>query len=477
MMRSTMEGLLGYDLSDVRIHSDGAAATSARRMEARAYTVGDDIVLGGDVPSLRTRAGQHALAHELIHVVQQRLGGPAAGAEVDSPFEQDAEAAAMALADGRKPPPVVRGTAVGVARQPMDPRHARGYAGEQAMGFTHYKESEGWIFFEGPSGAGGHGVTQSGFDGVAYNTRTGEVHLADNKSLAVTGNVSSATAIDPARNLGKNLDGLIQRVEATKDVPGRIRLLGLLRQTRAALTTGKPLPPAVKLVVTSEGGRTTGVSARLAAAGVEHLPPKPAPSAPLPPPPSTSAPTAKPTPTPSTPPPVEVPQTPTATPTTAPVVEPSPTTAPVVEPSPTPVVTPSMRPASPWRAGLKAGGQALAWALVFAGLSYLVHKRLAEQLERDIDMSRQGSMPWARRTKADNPSKPVYLTITVRSEEYSRYVPLLGWMPESPRLFLAGIEISDRNVDPPSVVVEDHSLDILRPGKTVTVTYSELRIP
>lgn len=282
MMRSTMEGLLGYDLSDVRIHSDGAAATSARRMEARAYTVGDDIVLGGDVPSLRTRAGQHALAHELIHVVQQRLGGPAAGAEVDSPFEQDAEAAAMALADGRKPPPVVRGTAVGVARQPMDPRHARGYAGEQAMGFTHYKESEGWIFFEGPSGAGGHGVTQSGFDGVAYNTRTGEVHLADNKSLAATGNVSSATAIDPARNLGKNLDGLIQRVEATKDVPGRIRLLGLLRQTRAALTTGKPLPPAVKLVVTSEGGRTTGVSARLAAAGVEHLPPKPAPSAPLP---------------------------------------------------------------------------------------------------------------------------------------------------------------------------------------------------
>ena len=161
------------------------------------------------------------------------------------------------------------------AHEPMDPRHARGYAGEQGMGFGLYRKEEGWIFIEGPSGSAGHGVTTSSFDGVAYNTRTGELHLVDNKSLAATGNVSSAPAIDPTRNLAKNVDTLIARVEAVKDVPGRIRILGLLRRIEAALSVGKPLPEGVKLVVTSVGGRTTDVSTRLKAAGVEHHPPPP----------------------------------------------------------------------------------------------------------------------------------------------------------------------------------------------------------
>jgi hypothetical protein len=110
-------------------------------------------------------------------------------------------------------------------------------------------------------------VTSPGFDGVAYNTRTGELHLVDNKSPRATGNVHSATAIDPSRNLPANVDGLITRVEAAQDVPGRVRILGRLRQTKAALAAGKPLPTDVKLVVTSVGGRTTDVSPRLKAQG------------------------------------------------------------------------------------------------------------------------------------------------------------------------------------------------------------------
>jgi hypothetical protein len=165
----------------------------------------------------------------------------------------------------------------------MDPRHARGRAGEQGMGFELYPQSEGWIFFEGPSGSAGHGVTTSGFDGVAYNTKTGELHLIDNKSLKSAGNVSSATAIDPSRNLSKNVDDLIVRVEAAENVPGCIRALGLLRQTKAALAAGKLPPQGVKLMVTSVGGQTTDVSARLKGLGVEHhpgMPPKAATPAP-----------------------------------------------------------------------------------------------------------------------------------------------------------------------------------------------------
>jgi hypothetical protein len=195
--RAFMEPRFGHDFSRVRVHSDAAAEQSARGMNARAYTVGHNIVFNAGQFAPGTHEGQRLLAHELTHVVQQSGGA-----------------------------------AVRVARQPMDPRHARGYAGEQGMGFIHYRQEDSWILFEGPSGLAGHGVTEHGFDGVAYNVRTGEIHLTDNKSLGRQGNVGSATAIDPTRNLAKNLDGLIERVEAAKDVPGRVRLLGRLRASR-----------------------------------------------------------------------------------------------------------------------------------------------------------------------------------------------------------------------------------------------------
>jgi hypothetical protein len=152
----------------------------------------------------------------------------------------------------------------------MDPRHARGYAGEQSMGFG-YRQSEGWIFVEGPSGSAGHGVTTFGFDGVAYNIKADELHLLDNKSLKSFGNVGSATAI--SKNLLKNLDTLIEKVEGMQDMPSRIRILQLLRQTRTALQGKTPIPKNVKLVVTSEGGQSTGVSESLEKQGVEFREP------------------------------------------------------------------------------------------------------------------------------------------------------------------------------------------------------------
>jgi len=155
-------------------------------------------------------------------------------------------------------------------QQPMDPRHARGYAGEQGMGFALYRAEDGWVFIRGPSGSQGHGVTTSGEDGLAYNVRTKELHIIDNKSLARRGNVGSATAIDPQRNLLNNLDDMIRHVESQppERLPYRQRVLRLLRQTRAALKGGGPIPGRVKLVVTNVGGRSTGVTQRLASQGV-----------------------------------------------------------------------------------------------------------------------------------------------------------------------------------------------------------------
>src|SRR5690242_18923290 len=73
----------------------------------------------------------------------------------------------------------------------MDPRHARGYAGDQSLGFG-YSQEKGWILIEGRSGFAGHGVTTSGFDCVAYHVNADELHLIDNKSLKAE-TVRSAT--------------------------------------------------------------------------------------------------------------------------------------------------------------------------------------------------------------------------------------------------------------------------------------------
>ncbi|MGH9652075.1 MAG: DUF4157 domain-containing protein, partial [Bryobacteraceae bacterium] len=69
--RIYMESRFGFDFSKVRIHSDPEAATSAKAVNALAYTVGSDVVFGAGryVPS--TTEGRRLLAHELTHTIQQ----------------------------------------------------------------------------------------------------------------------------------------------------------------------------------------------------------------------------------------------------------------------------------------------------------------------------------------------------------------------------------------------------------------------
>jgi hypothetical protein len=75
--RSQMEGHLGTDLSDVRLHVDRHSAES---VQAAAYTVGNDVVVHPDHYQAGTPSAQRTLVHELTHVVQQR-SGPVAGTE------------------------------------------------------------------------------------------------------------------------------------------------------------------------------------------------------------------------------------------------------------------------------------------------------------------------------------------------------------------------------------------------------------
>ncbi len=96
--RTDMEGRLGADFSDVRVHSDSAAHESAQAVNAHAYTVGSNIVFQRDKYDPGSDTGKHMLAHELTHVVQQRSGpvdgtDAGGGIQVSDPgdrFERDA---------------------------------------------------------------------------------------------------------------------------------------------------------------------------------------------------------------------------------------------------------------------------------------------------------------------------------------------------------------------------------------------------
>ena len=70
-VRTDMESRVGFDFGAVRVHTDGNAGQLARAVNARAFTVGSDIVFGGGEYRPESKEGQRLLAHELTHVVQQ----------------------------------------------------------------------------------------------------------------------------------------------------------------------------------------------------------------------------------------------------------------------------------------------------------------------------------------------------------------------------------------------------------------------
>jgi hypothetical protein len=104
-LREEMEGRLGADFSQVRVHTGGAARASAAGLGARAYTSGSHVVIGA------SGGDKQALAHELAHVIQQRQGAVTGtdhgdGLKVSNPsdrFERQAEAMARQVRSGTGP--------------------------------------------------------------------------------------------------------------------------------------------------------------------------------------------------------------------------------------------------------------------------------------------------------------------------------------------------------------------------------------
>ncbi len=75
-VRERMEAQFDADFSGVRIHTDAPAVLLARSLKAQAFTRGNDIFFNEGRFAPGSREGQHLLAHELTHTVQQGAVAP-----------------------------------------------------------------------------------------------------------------------------------------------------------------------------------------------------------------------------------------------------------------------------------------------------------------------------------------------------------------------------------------------------------------
>ncbi|WP_437755028.1 eCIS core domain-containing protein [Sorangium sp. So ce1389] len=89
--RTDMESHLGEDLGDVRVHADARAGHAARSIGARAYTIGNHIVFGEHEFRPGEAGGRRLIAHELVHVVQQRGASGGTGLVQRQPGPSDAQ--------------------------------------------------------------------------------------------------------------------------------------------------------------------------------------------------------------------------------------------------------------------------------------------------------------------------------------------------------------------------------------------------
>ncbi|MCA1577389.1 MAG: DUF4157 domain-containing protein [Acidobacteria bacterium] len=133
--REFMESRFGHDFADVRIHTDGGAATAAEALNANAFTSGRDIYFGQGKYQPESKDGQRLLAHELTHTIQQTNGPssatPASASgelTVSSPedaLEKESEQAADAVMSDRTPTVPRNVGAAPVQRSTLVQRDAR----------------------------------------------------------------------------------------------------------------------------------------------------------------------------------------------------------------------------------------------------------------------------------------------------------------------------------------------------------------
>jgi len=181
-LRQEMEQRFSWDFSRVRLHIGTAAEQSARDVNARAYTVGDNLVFGAGEYKPDTRQGRRLLAHELTHVVQQSGAEPnvvrrSNGIDDDEPTRVWPRA-------GTVPEPIPAGAERGGARGHVE-RGGQIHPGEEVHGEINTGGSRG------PTSRGGGGGTSGG--GAASKLEGKAEHAAGKSGTATTKSAAKTT--------------------------------------------------------------------------------------------------------------------------------------------------------------------------------------------------------------------------------------------------------------------------------------------
>lgn len=139
--RGTMESNFGRSFAHVRVHTGQAASRAAERIDAAAFTHGSDIFFRDGRFQPESPEGQHLIAHELAHVVQQERGG----GSPDAGHEAAASSAAEQASSGGVPVSVAGASAPGVAAMPdrdFDRMRRRGKGLDDGESFDKFQDRQ-----------------------------------------------------------------------------------------------------------------------------------------------------------------------------------------------------------------------------------------------------------------------------------------------------------------------------------------------
>jgi hypothetical protein len=152
--RNFFEPRFGVDLRNVRIHNDLTAASLARSVNARAFTLGRDIFFGADEWAPGLDRSDRLIAHELAHTIQ-----PSGGMhQADEPVDLDGVGHRGAANYMRRTVAANSTCAANVHNAPADPlgrlRVVDQLAQDMALGASHVLSLEALTFADptfGPS--------------------------------------------------------------------------------------------------------------------------------------------------------------------------------------------------------------------------------------------------------------------------------------------------------------------------------------
>ena len=205
-LHNTLEPHFGHRLDNIRIYADEDAAELAKSYQANALTVGQDIFFGRGQYRPDSDAGQHLIAHELAHAVQQASVPDWSGTDENfanrkitqpsdaSELEAEGAAHRVLVGGSARLSPVTEPV---IARQPASAPNVDTQASKAAMmagnlpWMTGFNPNWAW-------GLSGQGLTGTNTDGMTTRKQQADLSFVDGFGFNLSQNRLTETDQDHA---------------------------------------------------------------------------------------------------------------------------------------------------------------------------------------------------------------------------------------------------------------------------------------